>query len=44
MAEVLRACVIAKIGRCRRPFGWGCSRTLRKIAEANPRNPKLHAW
>jgi hypothetical protein len=34
MAEVLRACVIAKSGRIRRPFGWGCSRKHRKIAEA----------
>lgn len=25
MAEVLRACVIAKCRWCRRPFGWGCS-------------------
>ena len=44
MAEVLRACVIAKSGRCRRPFGWGCSRKHRKIAEANPRSPEMHAW
>jgi hypothetical protein len=44
MAEVLRACVIAKSGWRRRPFGWGCSRKPRKIAEATPRNPKLHAW
>jgi hypothetical protein len=26
-AEVLRACVIMKSGRLRRPLGWGCSRS-----------------
>src|ERR1700759_881465 len=44
MAEVLRACVIAKSERRRRPFGWGCSRKRRKIAEATPRSQKVHAW
>merc|ERR1712107_186326 len=34
MAEVLRACVIAKNGLPRRPLGWGCSRKCRKRAEA----------
>jgi hypothetical protein len=44
MAEVLRACVIANSGKCRRPFGWGCNWKLRKIAEATHRNPEMHAW
>lgn len=44
MAEVLRACVIANCGRCRRPFGWGCNQKRREIAEANPRSPEMHAW
>jgi hypothetical protein len=44
MAEVLRACVIANSERYRRPFGWGRNRECRKIAEAIPRNPKMHAW
>jgi hypothetical protein len=44
MAKVLRACVIAKSERYRRPFGKGRNRKHRKIAEAIPRNPPMHAW
>ena len=44
MAEVLRACVIAKSRWSRRPFGWGCSRKRRKIAEATHAAQKMHAW
>jgi hypothetical protein len=33
-AEVLRACVIAKSERSRRPFGWGRIRAQRNSAEA----------
>ena len=43
-AEVLRACVTAKSERLGRPFGWGCSRALRRIAEATHAAAKLHAW
>jgi hypothetical protein len=44
MAEVLRACVIAKSGRIDGPLGGACSLKQRKIAEATPRNPEMHAW
>ena len=36
---MLRACVIAKSGRPRRPFGWGCSRSASQGRRGHPRNP-----
>jgi hypothetical protein len=44
MAEVLRACVIAKSGKYQQPLGWGCSLKRRKIAEATHVTPEMHAW
>jgi hypothetical protein len=44
LAEVLRACVIAKSGRGLWPFGWGDGQPHRKIAEATHAAPKMHAW
>jgi hypothetical protein len=26
------------------PLGWGRNHKRREIAEANPRNPEMHAW